>query len=49
LSLERLSFSEKEGQVGYQYGKEAQEVERMDYLEFIAGCSDIPDKAPAEH
>jgi len=45
LSLERLSFSEKEGQVCYRYGKEAAEVERMDYLEFIArGISHIPDK-----
>ena len=45
LSLERLSFSEKEGQVCYRYGKEAREVERMDYLEFIARVtSHIPDK-----
>jgi len=45
LSLERLSFSEKEGQVRYRYGKEAKEVERMDYLEFIARVtSHIPDK-----
>jgi hypothetical protein len=45
LSLERLSFSEKEGQVCYRYGKEAEEVERMDYLEFIARVtSHIPDK-----
>ena len=45
LSLERLSFSEKEGQVSYRYGKEAAEVERMDYLEFIARVtSHIPDK-----
>jgi len=36
LSLERLSFEEKEGKVSYRYGKEAEEVERMDYLEFIA-------------
>jgi len=34
FSLERLSFSEKEGKVGYWYGKEAKEMERMDYLEF---------------
>jgi len=45
LSLERLSFSEKEGKVCYRYGKEAEEVERMDYLEFIARViSHIPAK-----
>jgi len=45
LSLERLSFLEKEGQVGYRYGKEAEDEERMDYLEFIARVtSHIPDK-----
>jgi len=45
LSLERLSFEEKEGKVCYQYGKEAEEVERMDYPEFIARVtSHIPDK-----
>jgi hypothetical protein len=45
LSLERLSFSEKEGQVCYRYGKEARDLERMDYLEFIARVtSHIPDK-----
>jgi len=44
LSLERLSF-EKEGQVSYRYGKDPQEVERLDYLEFIARVtSHIPDK-----
>jgi hypothetical protein len=31
LSLERLSFSEKEGKVCYRYGKEAEELERMGY------------------
>jgi hypothetical protein len=36
LSLERLSSDEKEGKVGYGYGKEAQDLERMDYLEFVA-------------
>jgi len=36
LSLELLSFSEKEGKVCYRYGKDAEELERMDYLEFIA-------------
>jgi len=36
LSLERLSLDERTGKVGYQYGKEAKDVERMDSLEFIA-------------
>jgi len=45
LSLERLSLDEREGQVVYRYGKEAGELERMDYLEFIARVvSHIPDK-----
>jgi hypothetical protein len=45
LSLERLSFSEKEAKICYRYGKDAQEMERMDYLEFIARVtSHIPDK-----
>ena len=45
LSLERLSFSEKEGKVCYRYGEGAEEVERMDYLELIARVtSHIPDK-----
>jgi hypothetical protein len=45
LSLERLSFEEKEGGVSYRYGKESEEKERMDYLEFIARVtSHIPDK-----
>jgi ribosomal protein S27E len=45
LSLERLSLDEREGKVGYQYGKETQEMERLDYLEFIARVtSHIPDK-----
>jgi len=45
LSLERLSLDEKEGKVCYRYGKEPGEVERMDYLEFIARTtSHIPDK-----
>ncbi|HUU80780.1 MAG TPA: transposase, partial [Acidobacteriota bacterium] len=45
LSLERLSLDEQEGKVCYRYGKEAAEVERMDYLEFIARViSHIPDK-----
>ena len=45
LSLELLSFDEKEGKVCYRYGKDGKEVERMDYLEFIARVtSHIPDK-----
>jgi hypothetical protein len=45
LSLERLSPDEREGRVYYRYGKDTQEVERMDYLEFIARTtSHIPDK-----
>ena len=45
LSLERLSFDEREGKVCYKYGEGAEEVERMDYLEFIARVtSHIPNK-----
>jgi hypothetical protein len=45
LSLERLSLDEWEGRLAYRYGKEAREVERIDYLEFIArATSHIPDK-----
>jgi len=45
LSLERLSLDERDGQVGYHYGKGAGEMERMDSLEFIARVtSHIPDK-----
>jgi hypothetical protein len=45
LSLERLSLDERSGRVGYRYGKEARETERIDYLEFIARVtSHIPDK-----
>jgi hypothetical protein len=45
LSLERLSLDEQDGQVGYRYGKEAKDLERMDYLKFIARTtSHIPDK-----
>ena len=45
LSLERLSLDEKRAQVCYRYGREAEEVEWMDYLEFIARLtSHIPDK-----
>ena len=45
LSLDRLSFDEREGEVCYRYGEKPQEVERMDYLDFIARVtSHIPDK-----
>jgi hypothetical protein len=45
LSLERLSLDEREAQVRYRYGKEAKDLERMDYLEFIARMTSyIPDK-----
>ena len=45
LSLKRLSLDEREGRVCYQYGENPQEVERMDYLEFIARVVfHIPDK-----
>jgi hypothetical protein len=45
LSLERLSLDERTGKVCYRYGKEAREMEWMDYLEFIARVtSHIPDK-----
>ena len=46
ISLERLSFLEPEGKVGYRWGQEDAEQETMDYLEFIARVtSHIPDKA----
>ena len=45
LALERLSFPEKEGKVCSRYGQDAEGMERMDYLEFIARVtSHIPDK-----
>jgi len=45
LSLECLSLDEREGKVCYRYGKGTAELERMDYLEFIARVtSHIPDK-----
>jgi hypothetical protein len=44
LSLERLSFLEPEGKVGYRSGEDALSQEAMDYLEFIARItSHIPD------
>ena len=47
LALERLTFLEPEGKVGYRWGRDGagQEREVMDYLEFIARVtSHIPDK-----
>jgi hypothetical protein len=45
LALERLTFLESEGKVGYRYGEKGAEQETMDYLEFIARVtSHIPDK-----
>jgi hypothetical protein len=45
LALERLTFLEPEGKVGYRWGRDGAERETMDYLEFIARVtSHIPDK-----
>jgi hypothetical protein len=45
LALERLSFLEREGRVGYRHGDDGAELERMAYLELIARVtSHIPDK-----
>jgi len=45
LALERLSFLESEGQVGYRHAQAGAEQETIDYLEFIARVtSHIPDK-----
>jgi hypothetical protein len=45
LALERLSFLEPEGKVGYRHGQGAGDQETIDYLEFIARVtSHIPDK-----
>ena len=45
LALDRLSFLEREGRVGYRHGDDGAELERMDYLELIARVtSHIPDK-----
>jgi hypothetical protein len=45
LALDRLTFLEPEGKVGYRYGEKGAEQETMDYLEFIARVtSHIPDK-----
>ena len=45
LALERLSFLEQEGKVGYRWGRDTADQETMNYLEFIARMtSHIPDK-----
>jgi hypothetical protein len=45
LPLERLSLDEREAKVCYRYGEKPEEVERMDYMEFIGRVtSHIPDK-----
>ena len=45
LALERLTFLEPEGKVGYRSGEKGAAPETMDYLEFIARVtSHIPDK-----
>jgi hypothetical protein len=48
LALERLTFLEPEGQVGYRWGRAGAGQETMDYLEFIARVTaHIPDKGQA--
>ena len=45
LALERLLLLEREGKVGYRWGRRAAELKTLDYLEFIARVtSHIPDK-----
>ena len=45
LALDRLLFLNREGKVGYRWGRQATELESMDYLELIARVtSHIPDK-----
>jgi len=45
LSLERLSFLEPEGKVGYRWGQDGPGQEMLDYLEFIARVtSHIPNQ-----
>ena len=48
LSLERLSFPEPEGKVGYRNGQDGAERETMDYLEFIALSDRGPDHRSSE-
>ena len=48
LALERLTFLEPEGKVGYRWGRDGPGQEMMDYLEFIARVTyHIPDKGQA--
>ena len=43
--LNRLLLLKREGKVGYRWGREAAELETMDYHEFIARVvSPIPDR-----
>ena len=45
VSLDRLTFLEPEGKVGYRWDRDGEGQETMDYLEFIARMtSHIPDK-----
>jgi len=45
LALDRLVFLEPEGKVGYRWGRESADLEKMDYLEFIGRVtSHIPDR-----
>jgi hypothetical protein len=45
LALERLTFLEPEGKVGYRWSRDGAEQETMDYLEFIArATAHISDK-----
>jgi len=45
VALERLLFLDRKGKVGYRWGRQAAELEAMDYLEFIARVTaHIPDK-----
>lgn len=45
LALERLSFDEKQGPVGFRWSRDSSGQETMDYLEFIARVTlHIPDK-----
>ena len=45
LAPDRLSFLEPAGEVGYRHGDNGDDLETMDYLEFIArATSHIPDK-----
>jgi hypothetical protein len=49
LSLERRSLDEKQGPVCYRYGKQAKEMERMDYPDFILKLTFVADRPPPPH